>query len=682
MVGAYTASKFEFDPRPGRDFASRTIIELLEEAATAHPDKVAFYKPHQDRDGDLVVGGDDFVHRATHGVLGPLGAVKHSYGRYTWKKYRDLVMDAAAAFISMGLQPMDAVNIRGVNSPEWLIAFLGCIAAGGLPVGLYPTDSPDTLEFKAKDSGAAFVVVAKADDLHIYSKFIDNLPSVKAVILWDGKFLPESLPLPLVKKLHTPGRPLLLWEDFVARGRGRTAVYFRALVHERVADTKPGQAAAVVYTSGTTGKPKGVMLSHDSMTWVAELVQDHLLKKAPPRGEHRIMSYLPLNHVAGLMLDVMFPLVATLRKGLSVSTFFPATCYLKKRCIPEQLRDASPTLFLGVPEVWDGMRLKIEHATRSGYKKWLKEMNAGMILGKLGLGDVMYALTGAGPITKDTLSYFHDMGINIVNIFGQSESAALGALWQPDDFDKYNVSEKFGSIGRSFGNSLKFDTKTNEIMLKGRNIMLGYMNQIDKTREAITEDGWLKTGDKGEADGDGFVSLVGRLREIMKTAGGEMVAPVPVEEGVKRACNAKGQVVKQVVVVGDGAYYLSALLTLVESATDGLPTGELLGAAQSVDPAATTVGAARRSTVWADTLSKCISEYNARAAKGPERVWRYAVLPADITAESAPDLMTPTFKIKRDGLSKMYTELVKTCGGLAEDGPPGPMGGVKACGAK
>merc|ERR1719195_1940146 len=149
---------------------------------------------------------------------------------------------------------------------------------------------------------------------------------------------------------------------------------------------------------------------------------------------------------------------------------------------------------------------------------------------------------------------------------------------------------------------------------------MGYMNQLSKTADTITNDGWLKTGDKGRIDKDGFVFLVGRIKEIMKSFGGEMIAPVTVEEGIKKACNADGQILKQAVVQGDGAYYLSVLLTLVEDAQDGIPTGNLAGGAKNVDPAAQTIKAAQKSSVWANRLSKCIAEYNAVAAKGPERV--------------------------------------------------------------
>merc|ERR1740127_160198 len=202
-----------------------------------------------------------------------LVAAKYKYTKVTWSEYYELVMDAAAAFLSMGLQPMDAVNIRGVNSPEWLIAFMGCVAAGGLPVGLYPTDSAEIVKFKAQDSGAAFVVVGKAKDLKIYSSFLnrDKFKAVKAVVLWDfNPQNPEPLDQDLLEKLNTVERPLLLWDQFLAKGHARSAANFRAQIKGRVEAQHPGQAGTVVYTSGTTGNPKGVMLTQDGLTWAAK----------------------------------------------------------------------------------------------------------------------------------------------------------------------------------------------------------------------------------------------------------------------------------------------------------------------------------------------------------------------------------------------------------------------------
>jgi len=476
---------------------------------------------------------------------------------------------------------------------------------------------------------------------------------------------------------------LLLWKNFLGKGQGRSAVHFHDKVRERIAEQKPGQAGTVVYTSGTTGNPKGVMLSQDSVTWSSKAVAQEVITEKPPGGQIRIVSYLPLNHVAGQMLDILAPLYLSSKKGQYVTVYFPATCYLKKRCFKEQLVDAQPVLFLGVPEVWDGLKLKIEDATSSFLTGKIKEWSPKTILKGVGLGKVMYAVSGAGPITKSTLTFFHEMGLNILNMFAQSESSALGTAWKNSDFSEFNLTEKFGSIGRAFGNEVRIDSPDEEgrgeIELKGRNMMLGYLNRMNKTESAITKDGWLKTGDMGKFDQDQFVFLTGRLKEIMKDKGGEMIAPVAVEEGIKKACNQPGKsIVKQAIVVGDGKYFISVLLTLVENAEDGIPTGQLAGAAKDVDPEAKTIEDARKTSMWATELSTCIANYNKVAAKSQERVYRYVILPEDITAEHSPDLMTPTFKIKRTGVNKKYEALISTCGG---DSPLEGGRVVKTCGS-
>jgi len=491
---------------------------------------------------------------------------------------------------------------------------------------------------------------------------------VKAFILWDVN--PQhpvelsQLDATMVGKI-TKNAELLKWDAFLSKGQGAPALQVK--VAERIAEQKPGQAGTVVYTSGTTGNPKGVMLSQDSVTWSAKALSEEVINEPVPNGEIRIVSYLPLNHVAGQMLDILGPLYLSSKKGQYVTVFFPAQCYLKKRCFKEQLADAQPVLFLGVPEVWDGLKLKIEDATSGFLMGKIKDLSPKTILKGVGLGSVKYAVSGAGPITKSTLSFFHEMGLNILNMFAQSESSALGTAWKNSDFKEFNLTEKFGSIGRAMGNKVQIvmdEEDRGEIELKGRNVMLGYLNRADKTESTITSEGWLKTGDMGRFDKDKFVFLTGRLKEIMKDKGGEMIAPVAVEEGIKKACNKPGKsIVKQTVVVGDGKYYISALLTLVESATDGIPTGSLAGAAKDVDPAAETIEDARQSEAWAQELSTCIAEYNKVAAKSQERVYRYAILPEDITAEHSPNLMTPTFKIKRTGVNEKYADLIATCGG-------------------
>jgi len=652
MEGRFTESKFEYDPRPGAEFSSTTLIDLLEAAARAHPNDAAFQKPRQDGAGDLAGGRNRFFSLRRG----------RPYTKYTWKEYRDLVMVAASAYIARGLKPMDTVNIRGINSPEWLIAFLGCIAAGGLPVGIYPTDTPETLEFKARESAASFIVVGSAEDAKIYQQFVGRVPTLKAMITWDTEAPRDALPGPF---LEGPNRPRFLsWSEFVAENYGDGVRY------ERIKSIKPGQAAAVVYTSGATGQPKGAMLSHDALTWAASVIDSSLLKNTPLGGRHRIFSHTPLSHVAGLVYDVVWPLYATQLGGTRVTAFFPARCYAEKRCVPRQLTDARPTVFVGTPEVWEGLRVRMDPARRAGV------FNKSSSARGLGLDKVKAAVNVGGPILKGTHWFFHRAGIKILDVFGQSESAALGTAWTPEDFARCNLTETFGSIGKPVGNEFQISAGGGEIMLRGRNVMLGYLNALDETRSSFAEDGWLRTGVVAESESrGGFVFPLGRASELMRSAMSEEVRPAVVEQGIREACNGDGNIVKEVVVFGDGAYYLSALLTLYEDVKGGIPTGELIGAAASVDTAKT-VAEAQVSNMWSFHLGRCISRYNdENSTDSSAKVWRFAVVPG-ITPESAPDLMAPLHQVKRRGVARKYADLLRICGG---DAPLRPMAGPSPC---
>lgn len=669
----YTASKYEYDPLTRyaneSDAQPQLIIKALEIAAATNPHAIALRQPIMDKSGNLI------EHKKTK-KREPGG--KYQYRDFTWKQYHDVVLDVAAAFTKMGLKPMDSVHIRGVNSPEWLITYFGCIAAGGLPVGLYPTDSPDALEFKAKDSGAVFVVVGKVRDLNAYSQFVGDVKTLKAVVYWDlNPQYPSQIDKDVVAKLETNNRKLLHWDDFI--NIGKTATAERAEVVKGVDEQKPGQAGSVVYTSGTTGNPKGVMLSQDALTWTMQNViafmygtntteGDKVSKVPRPNPHQRVVSYLPLNHIAGQELDMLFPVGWTGKEGQVATIYFPAICFLKKTCFVEQLVDAKPTNFLGVPAVWNGLKAKIEVASRRGLKRLVAKLKPSVILKKLGLGSLDIAVSGAGPISKETLTFFHNMGINILNVYGQSESSAIGTAWLNRDFYRYsNFKSKFGSIGRALGIRVRIANPDSEgrgeIQLRGRNLMMGYLNNLPKTKGAFASDGWLMTGDQGKIDEDGFVHLTGRIKEIMKDLGGEMILPVQVEEGIKKACNKPLKaIINEVVVVGDGQYFISALITLMEEKPENIPDGKLFGYAKHVDSSATTVLEAKKSDAWAKELSTCIGEYNKVAAKSQERVFRYYILPQDITAEDSPDLMTPTQKIKRTGIVAKYAKEITSCG--------------------
>eukprot|EP00929_Paragymnodinium_shiwhaense_P118470 TRINITY_DN90394_c0_g1_i1.p1 TRINITY_DN90394_c0_g1~~TRINITY_DN90394_c0_g1_i1.p1 ORF type:complete len:859 (+),score=251.02 TRINITY_DN90394_c0_g1_i1:85-2661(+) len=707
-AGAFTWDRYEYLKTPE---GAVTVMELLKKASINHPDKPAFYTPHTNDDGSLV----EMPNTAEN-------ELKHKYTMTTWGEYYLDVQQMARAFVAAGLKPLDAVNIQGANSREWLVTFLGCIAAGGMPVGLYPTDSPSSLAWKAKDSKAKFIVLARVKDFEGKYQNIDDedaLGSVTSFIIWD-------------KRMNVKGKfadKVVSWQNFFRQGNVADAELASEISEEvikRTASLKPGQVASVVYTSGTTGNAKGVMLSHDSITFSARTITEKVMTKIPEDGQFRIVSYLPLNHVAGQMMDIFGPLYLSSQKDSYVTLFFPAPCYLRGLCTTKQLSDAAPTVFLGVPMVWDKIKTKLEAkseeevwaevakkadqklyekawyfgswgskiyrgvATSSWQKSVLKKLGVnsiGDLVKKfMGLHKVMYAVSGAGAISPSTVQFFKSRGINILNMYGSSESCAVGTAWTNEDFAKY-IDVELGSLGKPmvFGgvqliseseSGEKTDTpegEQGEIQIQGRNVMMGYLNNEQKTRSAFSEDGWLQTGDIGTATSRGFVHFAGRLKDQFKSFGGEFVDPEKIENSVKALCKGDdgvGDLLSQAIVVGSGKWYLSILLALNEKVVDEAATGKLEGAAKGVDPAATTVADAQKSARWTKRLTKCINDFNnAKGDKAPansaSKVYRFAILPRTPTPADGK-LMTPTQKIKRRGISDEYAPIIEACGGDKE----------------
>jgi long-chain-fatty-acid--CoA ligase ACSBG len=282
---------------------------------------------------------------------------------------------------------------------------------------------------------------------------------------------------------------------------------------------------------------------------------------------------------------------------------------------------------------------------------------AGLIKGKLGLKQMRIALSGAGAIKPDTVAFFHKLKIDILNVYGQSESTGGGTLTTPHTFDM----KKTGSIGKVLpGTKIRYVNTEfgNELQLFGRHIMLGYLNKAAKTGGTVDGEGWLATGDIAETDEDGYVWLTGRSKEIMKNHGGEMIAPVLAEQSIEKAC---AGLVAKVIVVGDKEYYLSALVMLPEELDGTEPTGRLAGAAKGVVEGVSTITEAQNSTQYSDMLKECFADYNTNLALNRvARVFRFTILDHAINTEDQ-DLMTPTQKLKRDGVMTKFSEEYSKC---------------------
>ncbi|XP_069784019.1 long-chain-fatty-acid--CoA ligase ACSBG2 isoform X2 [Narcine bancroftii] len=585
--------------------------------------------------------------------------------KITFKQYYNECRDAAKSFLKLGLQRFSGVGILGFNSPEWFIADIGAILAGGVAVGIYTTNSPEACQYVGSDSEANILVVENNKQLQKILQIQDQLPHLKAIVQYKDD-LKEKRP-----NLYT-------WSDFMQLGKDVPD----SQLDEIIASQKPNQCCTLIYTSGTTGNPKGVMLSHDNLTWTASTA-GHVVNLQPATAnQESIISYLPLSHIAAQMIDIW------LSMKFGGTTYFAQPDALKGSLV-NTMREVRPTAFMGVPRVWEKMqeKLKTVSAKSSTFKRkvsfWAKDvglktnlnrMNGNlsapwnfwlanklvfkMVRNALGLNRCTRCYTGAAPITRDTLEFFLSLNIPIYELYGMSESSGPHTISVPSSF-------KISSCGKVMpGCQTKIFSPDvdgcGEICFWGRHLFMGYLNMEDKTREAIDEDGWLHSGDLGKHDEKGFLYITGRIKELIITAGGENIPPVPIEDAVKEHV----PIISNAMLIGDKRKFLSMLLTLkcnVNNDTgepeDGL-SEEALRYCQSIGCKATTVSeiyTSRDATVFA-AIQEGLNRVNEKAASNAQRIQKWCLLEKDFSIPGGE--LGPTMKLKRPVVLKMYSEQI------------------------
>mmetsp|Transcript_24945 Transcript_24945/g.34928 ORF Transcript_24945/g.34928 Transcript_24945/m.34928 type:complete len:654 (+) Transcript_24945:87-2048(+) len=591
--------------------------------------------------------------------------------RWTWQEYYDSTMRFARACIHIGLKPAEAVGIIGFNSPEWFISDLGAIAAGGVACGIYTTNGPEACQYVAENSESAIVVCEDERQLKKFLQIRDKLPKLKALVQWTGT-------PPNEKDVYS-------WDAFMQLG-GKEE---EEEVQRRISNLKPGQCCTYIYTSGTTGMPKGVMLSHDNITWTAKAVITMLGITA----EDSMVSYLPLSHVAAQMLDLHGPIAS----GLEVHFAQPDAL---KGSLVATLKDVRPTLFLGVPRVWEKIQEKMVEVGKNitGWKKslsdWAKQKGLegsyaeqkgqdkpwGWFIAnkvvfenvkkELGLDRIKMCGSGAAPISLDTLNYFLSLYIPIFEIYGMSECTGPETV-------NYPGHHKTGTAGVVMsGTELKIDNPdkdgNGEVIWRGRNVFIGYVKNEKATSEAIDAEGWLHSGDVGKVDSEGFLTITGRIKELLITAGGENIPPVIIENEILKEI---GSVVSNVIVIGDRKKFLSAIVTLkavpkkeVASQheypfTDELDKSVIATFAQ-LGTDVTTVSAAAKDPKVKQFIHEGIAKANKRAISNAQVIQKFFIASEDFTLETGE--LTPTMKLKRRVVVDKYNTQIEELYNVAE----------------
>jgi len=559
-------------------------------------------------------------------------------GRYqtvSWSGYADRVVRAGKALIGLGFEPGQHLAILGFNRPEWVILDIACMAVGGAPTGIYATSSPHEIRYIAGHAEVPLVLVENREQLSKVLSVGDDLPGLRHVVTMRGN---EAVEDPSV----------ITWEEFLANGEGVADEEFT----RRVEALEPEGLATLIYTSGTTGSPKGVMLTHRNLTWTAD--RAGVIFDLGP--DDRLVSYLPLSHIA----EQMFTIHGAITFGYSVwfAESIPA--------LPENLKEVRPTIFFAVPRVWEkfeaGVKGKLAEASaiKARLAAWamgvgrrvIELRNHGkeptgllelrwrvadhLVLSKvraaLGLDQAHITLVAAAPIDAAVLEFFSGFGLQILEVYGQSEGSGPTTFNCPGN-------ARFGKVGPPFPDTEVKIAADGEILLRGGNVFAGYHKDPDATEGALVDD-WLHSGDLGEIDDEGFLSITGRKKDIIITAGGHNVAPKLLEGGIKQ-----NPLVSEVVVVGDRRKYLTALIALDNQAlADFIADKDI-------------AGSPHESAEVLAAIERTVDEVNTLVAR-PEQIKKFTILPRDLTIEAGE--ITGTLKVRRDVVARHFSAEIES----------------------
>lgn len=508
---------------------------------------------------------------------------------YTWKQVGDEARRMATHLQSLGLPPRSQIGLLSKNCAHWIVADLAIWMAGHVSVPLYPTLNAETVRYILEHSESRLLFVGKLDDWETMRDGVpDDLPCI-------------ALPL-------APETDYLQWDDVIAAAEPLQEPTSRDL----------DEMATIVYTSGSTGQPKGVMTSFGAMANASIGFSDIMTLD----NQERMLSYLPLAHVyeRWLVED------NSLRYGFEV--FFNDTL----ETFVADLRRARPTIFISVPRLWTKFQSSVTAKLPEKKQKRLFRIPvvSGIvkkkILTQLGLENVRYAATGSAPLSKETLSWFRSLGLELLEGYGMSENFAYSHGSRPGQ-------ARVGYVGHAAPGVETRIAENGEIQVRSPATMMGYFKQPEKTAEDLTEDGFLKTGDMGEIDEAGRLRITGRVKELFKISKGKYVAPAPIENKL-----INHEAVEVVCVAGADQPAPFAMFVLSAEAREKLRNNELDSAALTTE------------------LEEVIESVN--ASVDPHEQLQFGVVVND-TWDIDNGFLTPTMKIKRNVIESHYAPRVE-----------------------
>jgi long-chain acyl-CoA synthetase len=546
----------------------------------------------------------------------------------SWTEFAAQVRGAARGFLALGVMPGDKISILAYNRPEWVILDLAAMMVGAVPVGIYFTAAPAEVVFIVKDSGSVVLAVENAAQYAKVAARQSELGRLRRVVMMEG---------------DAPEPWAMEWSEFSKPGE----VVLDAELAARLAGIAPGSAGTLIYTSGTTGMPKAVELSHAALCECVMVMQE-----VTPRGpSDRCISYLPLAHIAEQMLSIhsFVECGAKLYFARSVQD------------LAAHLVEVRPTLFFGVPRVWEklvsalreklnaatGAKAKIAEWAQATGREWhrleregkrvpavldiQKRMAEKLVYSKvkaaIGLDAGRLLFSGAAPIAPEVLEFLSGLDVVVYELYGQSETCGPTTTNVPG-------ANRMGSVGRAVPGTQLRIAEDGEVLVKDNKLFTGYAGRPDATAETLA-DGWLFSGDLGRLDEDGYLYITGRKKDLIITAGGKNISPASIEAALEAV-----PMIEHAVVVGDKRPFCTALITLNPDHLAAFAKSHGLSSEE-----------ARHHAAVREAVQRGVDDVNAEQSR-VAAVRKFTILPGRFSVETGE--LTPTLKIKRAMILERY----------------------------
>ena len=555
---------------------------------------------------------------------------------YSWRDYYEHARAIGVALLSMGLERGQPVSILSEDNKEWLYCDLGIAGAGGISNGVYTTDSAEQLAYLVNDSGSAFLFVENDEQLDKYLTVRDQVPTLKKVIVFDRKGL-RDFQDPMVMFLDE------LYE--LGNGIADAEQQFSASIEQ----SRPDDIRMLIYTSGTTGAPKGAMISHRNVLF--QLAAGEALLEA--REEDEQLCFLPLCHILERLVSVEVPIY----KGCTVNfAESPETVF-------ENLREVSPNTFAAVPRLWEKIysSLMTLRDEATGFGRWCfdRALAAGQawhcekqrsplnalryhfwnllvlrnVRDLIGMARLRRGTTGAAPISPDQIRWFRALGVPLYEGYGMTETTGVVSL-------NSREREQVGSVGEPLPETQVRIADNGEVLVRGGHVFAGYWRKPEKTAEDI-RDGWLHTGDVGRLE-DGMLTITGRLKDIIITAGGKNITPAEIESRLKFS-----PYISDAVVIGDKRKYLTCLIMIDQDNVEKY--------AQDRQVPFSNFASLCRAKEVLDLIGGIVDEVNKQFAQ-VEQLKYFRLIDVLLTAED--EELTAPMKLKRSFVEKKHKHLI------------------------